>query len=206
MLISKGNTKLGALPSFSLPVIATCPGKTDFCDRYCYGLKGQFTMEAIKRKNDSRLDATLREDFVDTIVNEIQRLKAPAFRLHVIGDFYLVEYVEKWSDIAGKLPGVVFFGSTRSWRCEFLSKVLKKFRDLPNVYVKASVDLTDTLDPFSCGWRVWSVEGEGIPCPHDFGLAKNCAACKRCWTVKDFDVKFKLRWGAVGEYLTPRLF
>ena len=205
MLISRGNLKTGTLPSFSLPVITTCPGKTPFCERYCYGLKGWFTLEQIKRVNDKRLDATLRDDFVDIIVHEIRKSRAPAFRLHVIGDFYSVEYVEKWIEIANTLPKVIFFGSTRSWRCEFLSEALKRFRDLPNVYIKASIDWTDNLDPFSCGWRVWSVEGQGVPCPHDLGLVDNCAVCQRCWTVKDFDMKLKLRWGRKSEYLSAGL-
>lgn len=202
MLISRGNLKTGTLPSFSLPVMTTCPGKTPFCDRFCYGLKGRFTMEQIVKRNDARLDATLRDDFIDTIVKEILKTKAPAFRLHVVGDFYTVEYVEKWIKIAKRLPSVIFFGSTRSWRCDFLSEVLKHFRDLPNVYIKASVDLTDTLEPFSCGWRVWSVEGYGTPCPHDFGRVANCAECMLCWTVKEFDLRLKLRWGRKVDYLT----
>lgn len=200
MLISRGNLKLGILPSFSLPVITTCPGKTPFCERFCFGLHGNFKLLNVKEANDRRLDATLRPDFVDTIIKEIRKVNPPAFRLHVVGDFYSVEYIEKWIDIALELEVVIFFGSTRSWRCEFLSKTLKSFRDLKNVYIKASVDLSDPLGVPNCGWRTWSVEGEGIPCPHDAGLVANCTACRRCWTVKDFDLKFNLRWGSKKEY------
>ena len=206
MLISRGNSKLGTLPSFSLPVIVTCPGKTPFCDRFCYGLKGQFTMLMVKEKNDRRLDATLEKGFVDTIVEEIRKTRAPAFRLHVIGDFYDVEYVEKWIEIILRLPKVIFFGSTRSWRCDFINKALKKLRDLPNVYIKASVDVTDDQDPLGCGWSVWSVEGMGVDCPHDYGLVANCYECKRCWTIKNFSVNFKLRWGRKSDYMAIRLF
>ena len=197
---------MGALPSFSLPVITTCPGKTPFCDRYCFGLWGWFSMVDMKRKNDERLAATLADGFVDTIIEEIRKTRAPAFRLHVIGDFYTVEYVEKWITIAKWLPYVIFFGSTRSWRCEFLAEALKQMRDLENVYLKASVDLTDSLDPFSCGWSVWSVEGEGILCPHDHKSVANCAECKRCWTIKDLNVNFSLRWGPKNEYRNRSLF
>lgn len=201
MLISRGNLKLGKLPSFSLPVITTCPGKTPFCDRYCFGLKGMFTLQQIKDTNERRLDATLREDFVPIIVKEIQRTRAPAFRLHVIGDFYSPEYIKKWTQIATILYDVIFFGSTRSWRCDFLSEPLKEFRDLSNVYMKASVDATDDLDPFSCGWRVWSIGGKGLPCPHDSGLVESCTTCRRCWTQEDTDTSFRLRWGRQTDYL-----
>ena len=201
MLISRGNLKLGKLPSFSLPVITTCPGKTPFCDQYCYGLKGMFTLQQIKDKNERRLDASLRSDFVPIIVKEIQKTRAPAFRLHVIGDFYSPEYIKRWGQIATILYEVIFFGSTRSWRCEFLSKPLKEFRDLENVYMKASVDATDYLDPFSCGWRVWSIEGEGLPCPHDSRAVQDCASCGRCWTQKETDTSFRLRWGRQTDYI-----
>lgn len=200
MLISRGNLKLGVLPSFSLPVITTCPGKTPFCERYCYGLRGNFNLLNVKEANDRRLDATLRDDFVDIITGEIRKTRAPAFRLHVIGDFYSVEYVEKWIDIVERLPNVIFFGSTRSWRCEFLAEAMKRFRDIENVYMKASIDFTDTLQPESCGWNVWSVEGKGIICPHDEGKVENCFFCGLCWKLQGVDIQFKLRWGRRTEY------
>lgn len=205
MLISRGNLKLGKLPSFSLPVITTCPGKTPFCELYCYGLKGMFTLQQIKDKNDRRLEASLRSDFVPIIVKEIRSTRAPALRLHVIGDFYIPDYVRKWTQIANELQEVIIFGSTRSWRCEFLSKPLKEFRDLENVYMKASVDITDDLDPFTCGWNVWSIEGKGLPCPHDSNFVEDCAACGRCWTQKDTDTSFRLRWGRMDKYLNLKV-
>lgn len=201
MLISRGNLKLGKLPSFSLPVMTTCPGKTPFCDHFCYGLKGMFTLEQIKAKNEERLDASLKDNFVSIIIEEIRKTHAPAFRLHVIGDFYSTDYIKKWIEIATILDKISFFGSTRSWRCDFLAKTLKEFRDLPNVFMKASIDATDHLDPFSCGWKVWSIEGEGVLCPHDFKLVEDCASCGRCWTQKDANVTFRLRWGRQTDYL-----
>ena len=204
MLISLGNLKLGKLPSFSLPVITTCPGKTPFCELYCYGLKGMFTLPQIKNINERRLDASLRDDFVPVIIKEIRGTRAPAFRLHVIGDFYSPEYIRKWIQIATELERVIFFGSTRSWRCEFLAEPLKEFRDLVNVYMKASVDVSDKLDPFGCGWNVWSVEGKGLPCPHDYKITEDCSKCGRCWTQKNTDTCFRLRWGRKGEYLALR--
>lgn len=201
MLISRGNLKLGRLPSFSLPVITTCPGKTPFCDQFCYGLQGMFTLANVRDANERRLEASLKSTFVPIITKEIRKTRAPAFRLHVIGDFYMPEYIKKWIQIATDLSEVAFFGSTRSWRCDFLREPLEEFRDLPNVYIKASVDATDYLEPFSCGWRVWSVEGKGVPCPHDSKMVEDCASCRRCWTNKDTDTSFSLRWGQSADYL-----
>ena len=115
--------------------MTTCPGKTPFCDRYCYGLKGMFTLPQIKQKNEMRLEASEKSDFVPTIVEEIRKTRTPAFRLHVIGDFYSVKYIEKWIQIATILDDVIFFGSTRSWRCDFLSDPLKEFQAERHGYI-----------------------------------------------------------------------
>jgi len=202
MLISRGNLKLGKLPSFSLPVITTCPGKTPFCEAFCFGLKGNYILPSVKDTNERRLEASLRSDFVPIIVQEIRKTKAQAFRLHVVGDFYSEEYIRKWEEIAAELENVIFFGSTRTWRCGYMGEALKALRDRPNVFMKASVDLTDDLDPTICGWRVWSIEGEGDPCPHDYSIVEDCNDCGRCWKQRETDTSFRLRWGKQADYLT----
>jgi len=143
----------------------------------------------------------MRSDFVPIIVKEIRSTKAPAFRLHVVGDFYNEEYVRKWIEIATELENVIFFGSTRTWRCGLLGVELKDLRDMPNVFMKASIDHTDDLDPTICGWRVWSIDGAGEPCPHDYSIVQDCAHCKRCWKQRESDTSFKLRWGKQVDYL-----
>jgi len=192
--VSRWNTKVGVLPSFSLPVLKTCPGKTEFCSRLCYGLRGRFARQKMIDLYQSNLEASKQADFVERIVREILKAKAEVFRLHVVGDFYSVEYVEKWLEIADRLRDVKFFGSTRSWRVPRLREAVERFRDLPNVYLRASIDSTH-LDRPACSWGVWSIEGEGDPCPHDYGLVENCITCKKCWQTKDSDIRLRLKWG-----------
>ena len=143
----------------------------------------------------------MRSDFVPIIEREIRSTKASAFRLHVIGDFYSEEYIRKWIEIATDLENVIFFGSTRTWRCGLLGEALKDFRDMPNVFMKASTDGTDNLDPTIVGWRVWSIDGEGDPCPHDYSIVQDCTNCGRCWKHRETDTSFKLRWGKQVDYL-----
>jgi len=50
-------------------------------------------------------------------------------------------------------------------------------------------------DQPSDSWGVWTIEGEGDPCPHDYGLVKNCITCKKCWQTKDSDIRLRLKWG-----------
>lgn len=202
-LVSRWNSKMGVLPGFSLPVLETCPGRTEFCDRLCYGLRGRFAWLGNVEMYQRNLEATKQDDFVDRIVSEILKAKPEAFRLHVVGDFYSVEYVERWLEIANRLPDVTFFGSTRSWRVPDLREAVKEFADLPNVYMRASIDFTHCDRP-SDSWMVMSVEGKGEPCPHDYGLVKHCTDCKRCWS-KEFDLRMKLRWGNSRTNLSPTM-
>ena len=196
--VSRWNSKLGIIPSFSLPVLSTCPGKTDFCSRLCYGLKGRFFQPKLRDIFQNNLEASKRVDFVERIVHAISDTKAEAFRLHVVGDFYDVDYVEKWLEIAGRLPDVKFFGSTRSWRVPGLREAVETFRDLPNVCLRASIDLSH-LDMPSANWGVWSIEGEGAPCLHDYNVVEHCTDCKRCWLSKDSSIRFRLKHGRPTE-------
>jgi len=201
--VSRWNAKVGVLPSFSLPVLKTCPGKTEFCSRLCYGLNGRFTKQRMREIYQSNLEASKQADFAERIVREILKTKAEVFRLHVVGDFYSVEYVERWLEIADRLPDVKFFGSTRSWRVLGLRDTVKRFRDLPNVYLRASIDFSH-LDKPSYSWGVWSIEGKGDPCPHDYSLVENCITCKKCWQTKDSDIRLRLKWGTPTQ-LSPAM-
>ena len=192
--VSRWNTKMGTVPSFSLPVLKTCPGKTEFCSRLCYGLNGRFAQQKMRQIFQNNLEASTQIDFVERIVREILKTGTEVFRLHVVGDFYSVEYVERWIEIADRLPGVKFFGSTRSWRVPGLRDAVTRFRDLPNVYLRASIDPTH-LDKPTSSWGVWSIEGVGDPCPHDYGLGQKCLTCKKCWQTKDSDLRLRLKWG-----------
>jgi len=192
--VSKWNTKLGVLPSFSLPVLETCPGKTEFCSRLCYGLNGRFARKRMKAIYQNNLQASKQAAFVNRMVSEILKTEARVFRLHVVGDFYKDKYIEKWIEIANRLPSVKFFGSTKSWRVLRLRDAVERFRDLPNVYLRASIDFSH-LDKPSYSWGVWSIDGKGDPCLHDYGLVKNCKTCKKCWQTKDSDIRLRLKGG-----------
>ena len=194
MVISKGNQKLGVIPSFSLPALETCPGKTEFCDRYCYANRGRFWWKKVKEELRMNLIATRCDDFAEKISEVILQAAPEAFRIHVSGDFYDYAYTRKWIEIAKTCSSVVFFGSTRSWRIPALNEPLKELAALPNVCLRASTDFTHTDTPEE-GWSILSIDGAGVQCPHDYGLVDHCTKCGKCWRNKRLDVKLKPRWG-----------
>lgn len=202
MLTSNGNSKLGVLPSFSLPPLMTCPGATQFCRRFCYGKSGRFAWRATRAVLKRSYDASRRTVFVEKIVDEVKKSGASVFRIHVVGDFYDEKYVERWMKIASTLPGVTFYGYTRSWRVDAIARKLMLMRELPNVKLLASVDFTHVDRPK--GWSTVSVEGEGEPCPHDLKLVKHCLDCRRCWE-HDGDLKLRLRWFKKTDNWSPSM-
>lgn len=200
MLISRGNLKLGVMPSFSLPPEKTCPGSTPFCEEYCFGKKGRYVFPQVMRANDKRLEASMKPDFAFKIVKELRKVDIPVFRFHVTGDYYSEEYIMKWVDIAAHLPEITLFGSTRSWHVPDLAAPLAYLREMPNMILRASVDPSDEVMP-GPEWSTWSIEGDGQLCPHDNDKKHNCFTCGRCWQDRRINSSFKLRWAEFEDYL-----
>lgn len=147
--------------------------------------------------------ASGRPQFTKIMTEELRAFRTEAFRFHVVGDFYDVEYIQKWIDIVSRFPDIKFFGYTKSWRVPELAPSLDVFRGLPNVQLFASTDFTHTdRPPFS--WSKISVEGAGDQCPHDTGVVDTCIDCGRCWKHNQ-DVRLKLRWSNPWDNWSPKM-
>ena len=202
-MISNGNTKIGAIPNFSLPAIKTCPGQTDFCPVFCYGLRGHFTHRSREAMLERNYRRSQQDNFAGRMIRSIQDNASTVFRIHVVGDFYSPEYIQKWVVIIGALPDVSFYGYTRSWRCRDLQTTLDELRSLPNCHLLASIDFTHTDRPDS-SWNTVSVEGEGVPCPHDTEMVETCLTCGLCWSGRS-NLKLKIKWFSRRKNFSPLL-
>lgn len=135
--ISKGNRKTECF-SFDLPAIETCPGKTTECSRDCYAANLMRIYTNVDAKYRRNHNIVSHPGFVSYMVETI-----PAncqFRIHVSGDFFHVDYVRKWTEIATSRPDVTFYAYTRSWQITNLWTAIRKLAALPNVNVNLSVD------------------------------------------------------------------
>ncbi len=141
-MLSRGNTKLGAeIWAFSIPASAdVCVGATEACSSVCYAQRGRIVMPACRSAHEKNLEATLTDTFPDDIVALVRIHQIKLFRVHVAGDYYSPEYVEKWRQIAERCPGTVFLAYTRSWRKFALVPALMKLAALPNVRLWLSAD------------------------------------------------------------------
>lgn len=122
-LLTFGNKKYRKygrkLLTFGLPALKSRTGMlicqfAGECMKGCYAQQGRYLMSPVYLKEERRLQATLRDDFVDRMNSELSRRHPTYVRVHDSGDFYSAEYLAKWMDIARANPGTRFFSYTKA--------------------------------------------------------------------------------------------
>jgi hypothetical protein len=130
-LLGKGNTKLVKTAkefgvrifNFSIPAgndkksgKITCPFAGS-CLKLCYAKRGMYRFGNVERALTKRYEASKQENFVQTITDELTKVKKDKqtyVRIHDSGDFYSPTYFAKWLTIAKNNPSVRFYAYTKS--------------------------------------------------------------------------------------------
>lgn len=116
-LLKKGNHKLSSKQGIWTLPRSTCIG-AGICRKFCYAKK----MEKLPNVRNSRqwkLEQTKTEDFIDRVVQEIRDRRIEIVRIHESGDFYSQEYLEKWFEIARRLPETQLYAFTKAFELDF---------------------------------------------------------------------------------------
>lgn len=100
--ISKGNSKLGAIPSVSLPSIKTC--RQCACHEKCYAQKLERLRPAVRNAYQHNLDVLLQNPEVYWREVEASIMMSRFFRFHVSGDIPTHEYFENMVEAAKRNP------------------------------------------------------------------------------------------------------
>jgi hypothetical protein len=109
------------IPAFrSQTGTVTCP-MAGVCASGCYAQSGAYRFGNVKTKYESRLELSQTEAFVPTLLAEIEQVKATAskrgkqclIRIHDSGDFYSVQYINKWLEIIQSQPDTLFYAYTK---------------------------------------------------------------------------------------------
>ena len=100
--ISKGNSKLGAIPSVSLPSVKTC--RHCVCQEKCYAKRLERLRPSVRNAYQHNLDV-LNSD-PETYWREVEAsiMMSRFFRFHVSGDIPSEEYFRKMVEIAKRNP------------------------------------------------------------------------------------------------------
>ena len=114
-------------------------------------------------------------------------------RLHILGDFYSLEYVDFWQDQLERRPLLNIYGYTRNTPNSRIPKYSALGLAILNVRIKypdrfAVRFSNDPSDKFSANSEHVSLDG--IVCPEQTGHTESCGSCGLCWTMKEKPVIF----------------
>lgn len=184
--ISPGNSKMGAIPSVSLPPIITCP-KDCPCAKKCYAAKLCRIYPSVKKAYQRNLGILLNNesDYWYQIMKTAATVKY--FRYHVSGDIFNSDYFNMMITTARMLPDTMFLAFTKKY-------------DIVNNYINIFGAIPKNLKIIFSEW-----EGMTVPNPHNLPTAcvifkgqepapdwkicgGNCAECAcrgvGCWELK----------------------
>jgi len=119
--LKKTSKELGLkIFNFSIPAYKTKSGKITCpfaltCVKDCYAQKGNYIrFPKVAEGMEQRYTLTKSLNFVALMNIEIIKKKVNAVRIHDSGDFYSMEYIKKWVQIAKDNPNVNFYAYTKS--------------------------------------------------------------------------------------------
>lgn len=135
--ISKGNSKLGAIPSVSLPSIKTC--RNCACQEKCYAQKLERLRPAVRNAYQHNLEVWIKDP--ETYLREVEAsiMMSRFFRFHVSGDIPSFKYLVNMVEIARRQP-----------HCEILC-FTKKY-NLVNEFIEQGGELPGNLHMIFSGW------------------------------------------------------
>ena len=185
--ISPGNTKLGAIPSVSLPAIVTCR-KCD-CHQKCYARKLERIRKTVAAAYQRNL-TVLQED-PNAYWREVEAaiMTSRFFRFHVSGDIPDEEYFTKMVEVAARNQHCELLCFTKKY--EIVNKFLAFGGVIPknlHIIFSAWVNL-DMVNPFSLPEaHVRFRDGSTTAAATAQECGGNCSECARtdggCWSLK----------------------
>lgn len=90
----------------------TCPNAAA-CAKGCYATQGAYLFSNVAKVFEQRLKLSQAPRFVEIINSEIKRRNVKRLRVHDAGDFYNIEYLDKWIKIIEANPQTQFYCYTK---------------------------------------------------------------------------------------------
>lgn len=135
--ISQGNSKLGAIPSVSLPSIKTC--RNCACREKCYAQKLERLRPSVKNAYEHNLGVLLGDPTTYWREVEASVMMSRFFRFHVSGDIPNAAYLENMVAVA-----------ERNSHCEILC--FTKRYEMVNEFIQKNGELPSNLHMIFSGW------------------------------------------------------
>ena len=127
--ISKGNRKMGAIPSVSLPPVITCP-KGAPCAKKCYAAKMCRIYPTVKKAYENNLNLLRASSTEYWRQVRTAATMTKYFRFHVSGDIPDIMYLAEMVVTAEQIPGTQFLAFTKQY--DIVNAFLKHIGTFPD--------------------------------------------------------------------------
>lgn len=185
--ISKGNIKMGAIPSVSLPACTTCNPDAP-CFKKCYARRMAARRATVRNAYEHNSDILNNEPFAYWAQVKAAASMVRFFRYHVSGDIPNIEYFNNMVQIANDLPGTQFLAFTKQY-------------NIVNTYLNNGGTIPSNLKILFSNWGSWKCENpynlpqceiifKGTTAAENWKICGgNCTACAcqgvGCWELKN---------------------
>ena len=188
--ISKGNAKMGAIPSISLPACITCNPDAP-CFKECYARRIEYRYKRSKDAYAHNLQVLKDNPGAYWLQVKASAMLTRYFRYHVSGDIPNTEYFKQMIKLADDLPGTNFLAFTKQYI-------------IVNDYLNAGGTIPQNLKIIFSNWGAWRCAN-----PHNLPVCEvifknttpgasykicggNCTECAcrgiGCWELKNGEI------------------
>lgn len=185
--ISQGNSKMGGIPSVSLPACITCNPDAP-CFNECYARRIERRYKQSRAAYVHNLQVLNDDPAAYWLQVRAAAMVTRFFRYHVSGDIPNAEYLINMIKTAEALPGTMFLAFTKQYQ-------------IVNDYINGGGIIPDNLKIILSNWGAWKCEN-----PHDLPVCEiifkdtapadswkicggNCTECAcrgvGCWELKN---------------------
>lgn len=184
MKISRGNSKLGAIPNVSLTPIRSC-ANCSACRKDCYALKAYRQYLATRKAWDHNFRQARTDPgaYFSGILEYVLTKRPRFFRWHAAGDILSQEYLGMMEYIARRAPGTRFLCFTKRFDLDYSARpdnLRVRFSYWPGMEAPA---VPGILGAWMQDGTEDRIPAGAVKCPG------SCENCKACWTTKK-DVYF----------------
>jgi len=188
--ILKGQFKGYKFHTLTLVERESCP-KDCFHWKDCFGNNMPFA-HRFSSEDELLLTTRIHQDIKDL------KGKFVMIRLHILGDFFNVQYVYFWDLMLTLYPNIAIYGYTAnstSSKLETSRNIAQAILSLrikhkKRFSVRFSNDLTQEFSANSEELQTPQIH-KSIQCPEQIGLTESCGSCALCWEQPKRQVIFK---------------
>ena len=183
--VKKGKLKGAEVYTLTLTERETCPQSCGHWDD-CYGNNMPF---AHRLEHGRELEDRLIEEVGEKCRKAASKDRKVLVRLHVLGDFYSVGYVQLWRKLLVLHKNLHVWGYTHVTPSDNLQIYHELQTNLAGFSDRWAVRWSDTGGEFSANSE--ELGTTGIVCPEQEGKTEACTTCSLCWDAPDKNIIFK---------------